>query len=363
MGVLIMASGAAWTSAPDYRFRAEPMPEYEELFRRADGWVGADGNFSILLDRDRVLWLFSDTFVGKVADGRRTDCVMINNSIGIQRLGPKPSVEFFYGKNADGSPRSFIVPDRGKGYFWLFHGALTSKGLYLFLMRIETFDSTSTFGFRGTGVTLGHVANPHDSPEKWKITQTDLDFCRYTDEGSTFYGSSVLRSGGWLYIYGLDSMTRGEKKRKGAMVVARVKEDDLGDPGKWRFLSGGEWRDSSAVPDALCEGLASEYSVTYLPGIRRFAAVYTLGGMFGRIMVRTAPKPEGPWGEPVEVYTCPDAKWHEKTFSYAAKAHPELANSPNELIVTYATNSTRFADLMEDARLYWPRFVRVTAER
>ena len=36
--------------------------------------------------------------------------------------------------------------------------------------------------------------------------------------------------------------------------------------------------------------------------------------------------------------------------------------SGNELIVTYATNSTDFWDHGRDPRLYWPRFVRVTIE-
>ncbi|NLN79114.1 MAG: hypothetical protein GX141_09375, partial [Armatimonadetes bacterium] len=54
---------------------------------------------------------------------------------------------------------------------------------------------------------------------------------------------------------------------------------------------------------------------------------------------------------------------HENAFSYAVKGHPELSTNPNELIVTYATNSTEFADMFNDARLYWPRFVRLTFKR
>ncbi len=356
-GILMAITSAALGSG--FTFRAEPAPELEKPFRHDSGWVGADGDFSVPLDGGRVLWLFSDTFVGEVEDGRRINCRMVNNSVAIQRQDANQPVEFFHGKNQDGSPRSFVVPERGSGYFWLFDGVLTPKGLYLFLMRVETVGE-GAFGFRGTGTTLGHVKNPSEPPDKWQITQTDLDCCRYTPEGSIFYGSCVLKADGYCYIYGLDSMARDGRKRRGAMVLARVPENEVGEPDKWRFLSGGKWLPAPAVPDALCEGLASEYSVSWLPAIKRYVAVYTEGGIFGRIVVRTAPNPGGPWGEPVCVYECPDSKWHEKTFSYAAKAHPELATAPDELIVTYATNSTRFADLIEDARLYWPRFVRIT---
>ena len=51
--------------------------------------------------------------------------------------------------------------------------------------------------------------------------------------------------------------------------------------------------------------------------------------------------------------------WPVKPFAYAGKAHPELTDAPGELIVTYAANSSDFWTLFQDARLYWPRFVRV----
>src|SRR5271169_1245436 len=68
---------------------AEPggkaAPEWDALFQRESGWIGADGDYSIPLKADTTLWLFSDTFVGKVKDGKRLDAVMINNSIALQR--------------------------------------------------------------------------------------------------------------------------------------------------------------------------------------------------------------------------------------------------------------------------------------
>ena len=104
-------------------------------------------------------------------------------------------------------------------------------------------------------------------------------------------------------------------------------------------------------------------SVSWLPGPERYVAVYTENGLSPRILGRFAPKPEGPFGEPVLLYTCPDVTWNERYFCYAAKAHPELAKSDDELIITYATNSSDFWDHGRDMRLYWPRFVRVKIQR
>jgi hypothetical protein len=53
-----------------------PAPDLDALFDRADGWIGADGVYSVVLSPKRTLWLFSDTWVGKIRDGRRTDATI-----------------------------------------------------------------------------------------------------------------------------------------------------------------------------------------------------------------------------------------------------------------------------------------------
>jgi hypothetical protein len=351
-------------SASEAHIKAVPLPEYDALFQRTSGWIGADGDYSVALDKDTTVWLYSDTFVGKVKDNHRVDTVMINNSVAVQRIGGTKSVEFFYGTDKDGKPSAFITPDDGRGYFWLFAGTFTSKGLFLFLTRVEHSDTNPVFPFKLFGMALGHVTNPSDAPSKWQIEQRQVPFCRFTTEGSTFFGSATLTVGSQVYIYGVDSFDKdAEGKRTNAMVVARVDEDKLGDFTAWRFLSGGKWVTGAEHCDPLFSVAPTEYSVSYVPGIKQYAAVFTEGGIYGKIMVRLAPKPEGPWGPAVKVYDCPDRDWHEKTYSYAAKAHPELSKNPNELIVTYATNSMDFSDPFTDARIYWPRFVKLTFEK
>src|SRR5436190_10203176 len=41
--------------------QASAAPEWDRLFQNTNGWIGADGNYSVPLGNDRVLWLFSDT--------------------------------------------------------------------------------------------------------------------------------------------------------------------------------------------------------------------------------------------------------------------------------------------------------------
>ena len=49
------------------------------------------------------------------------------------------------------------------------------------------------------------------------------------------------------------------------------------------------------------------------------------------------------------------------TLVYSAKAHAALCDDDNkgDLVVTYCTNSTDLAGLVNDHTLYYPRFVRV----
>ena len=142
---------------------AEPAgkaaPEWDALFQRSAGWTGADGAYSIQLSADTTLWLFSDTFVGRVKDGKRLDTCMINNSIALQRGTNSP--EFFYGTAADGKPASFITPQHGsrRDYFWLAHGARTARGLYFFAHRVVTVTPGTPFGFKLVDGWLAYVAS------------------------------------------------------------------------------------------------------------------------------------------------------------------------------------------------------------
>ena len=62
---------------------ARASPEWDAKFRQQDGWIGADGAYSVAVSPQRTIWLFSDTWIGKVRDGRRTDATMVNNMVGV----------------------------------------------------------------------------------------------------------------------------------------------------------------------------------------------------------------------------------------------------------------------------------------
>ncbi len=339
------------------RFTVEALPAYDAAFERPSGWTGGDGAHTVALDRGRVLWLFGDTFIGRVQDGRRVGSQLVNNSVAVQSgaLPSDASLHFVLRTLPDGRPLAFLQPADGVGWLWPYHGVRTSEGLFLFLLQIERAEGPAGFGFKLVSTWLGKVANPDEAPEAWAVTQQKIPWGR---PGRVF-GSAVLARGDDCYVYGtVDAVVEGRVRKR--VIVARVPADRLEDFGSWRFFAGGGWTADADRAEAVCEDVAGEFSVSYQPALDRYVLVYTEGGLSEHIALRFARRPQGPWGEPVRVYRCPEADWGPRIFCYAGKGHPEIGDGPQELIVTYVANATDLALLEADARLYRPRFVKIT---
>jgi hypothetical protein len=170
------------------------------------------------------------------------------------------------------------------------------------------------------------------------------------------WGAAVLRVGDDLYVYGTDER-RGKGVPNRQMVIARVPVGSVGTFASWRFFRDGVWSEDFRNPSSLAGNIATEFSVT--PFRNGYLAVYTENGLSPRIMGRTADHPWGPWSEPAELYKCPEMDRDKRLFCYAAKAHPTLS-SGQEIIVSYVVNSFDFWQVAREAKLYWPRFIRVT---
>lgn len=222
-----------------------------------------------------------------------------------------------------------------------------------------TVRTDTPLGFNLLDGWLAHVSNPDDPPLQWRITQSKVPFTKIGKNEALVFGGAVLREAGYAYVFGGDS--RPVAKKTGArngVVLARVPAEQFGDFDQWRFWANGTWQEDYRKVTTVFPNVGSEFSVSRVPGRRAYAAVYS-EGLAGSILVRLSFSLTGPWGEPFQVYHCPEMDWPSKAFCYAARAHPELTSVPGELLITYAANAWSFWDLFEDAGLYWPRFVQV----
>ncbi len=338
--------------------KAEPDAALNAKFRRVDGWVGGDGAFSVPLSNTRVLWLFSDTWVGTIRDGKRKDVAMVNNTVGVQEdSGLDAKLTYAIQKTDGGKPTALFAPPDGKGWFWQFAGHHADGKLHVFLPRFEK-AGDGAFGFKSVDLWLGSISNPLDDPTKWKTAYTKVPFAEFGEKRKRLFGSAVLVSGDHAYVYGYEE----RQARFGPMrelLVARVATDKLSDFSKWQFRAADGWKPDATAASGFASNLGAEFSVSYLPGLKRYALVTTENGLSDRIVGRFATSPEGPWSDPVLLYTCPEMKKDKKVFSYAAKAHPHLATG-NELVISYVVNAFEFGPVINNAELYWPNFVRVS---
>jgi hypothetical protein len=338
------------------QFTIEPLPKYEALFQRDQGWTGGDGVFSVGLDPNHLLWLFGDTFIGEVKEGRHLNAVLVNNTIAIQRgkVPGIPGIDFYYGQTVPGKPEAFLRPSDGIGWFWPYHGVRTKEGLFLFLIQVERTDGPPAFDFRTVATWMAMVSNPDDPPEQWRLSQQRVPWSRE----NRLFGSSVLLKGEDCYIFGTVDEAKGGIIQK-QMILARVPAGKLRDFSRWRFYSNGEWVAEVERAGRLSESVANEFSVSFQPALKQYLMVYTQDSFSEHMVFRLAPEPQGPWGEPIRFYRCPEVEKDPRIFCYAAKGHPELSLSPEDLVVTYTTNSTDLSLIESDARFYRPRFLKL----
>ncbi len=317
--VVVLCLLTTCVSAPR---QAEPLPEWDARFSRTDGWTGGDGAFSVDLG-DRILWLFGDTWIGPVIDGAHHGARIVRNTIAIQRGDTLEFIE-----------REFFAPRGSTGWMWPLSGFRAGGKLHILLSRMDRAGRDDIWDFRFTGTCLATIDNPGAHPDAWNIRHVDLP-------GGP-WGAAALVAGDTAYIYGTHDDT-GRQDR--AWRVAKVPLARVEEVGAWTF----------GTTD-LFWGAAPEGSVSTHDG--ELIAIYSDRGMSDRILMRTAPAPEGPWSEPRLVYRCPEAAWDPDNFCYAAKGHPEI--SPDEaLVVSYCVNCSDFWKMARNAGIYRPRFVSI----
>lgn len=345
-------------SKTNWTFRTETLPEWNARFEQKQGWIGGDGAYSVGLKPDRVAWLFSDTWIGKIQDGKRFDATIVNNTLAIQTgRDAKAPLEFVVRRNDQQKAEAFVTPKNGRGWYWLFSAASLEDRLLMFLAQIEKTNDPGVFGFRQIDQWLGVVKNPHEHPLKWQIEQWPVPFVSFTPERNTTFGAATVIADGYFYIFGTDEEVAG-KNRSRHLIVARAPVTQADNFNAWRFFANGEWVKDHRQATRIAGDMASEGSVSYLPVLKQFVLVYTDRGLSDKIMIRTAANPCGPWSEATQVYTCPKMKTDKNLFTYAAKAHP-MVSADDELVISYVVNSFDFWQVARDAKLYWPRFVRV----
>lgn len=315
------------------------------FFKKDKYWRGADGAATVDLGNGRILWLFSDTFIDRKGNGKRGGSTMIRNSIAIQHGNTlDDSAMLYYYKGSTQKPESYFEI-KGNTWFWTGHGIVVGTKLFIFLL--EEIATKKDIGFEAIGWYVAIIDNPEDDPDAWNVT-----YKKGLDTFGVIVGSSaVLKDNAYVYAYGVKEPATHE------VYLFRFEMTKLlqGDVDDFEWLVNNSWTrqvSKEPVESSLFIG-QTEFSVHYDDALKKFVQVQTYGFGKASIGYRLADQLQGPWSEPVMVYT-PTLN-HPKEFVYTANAHPEVKSAG--LVITYNINNQDFKELLNNEEIYFPKVI------
>jgi hypothetical protein len=324
---------------PDRAFQAM-FEAYGNDNTLLDDWTGADGAMSILLPDGRVVWDFSDTFLGFVNnDGSRPPGQpFINNCVIVQANGAL--AQTLHGGTAQ-SPTSLIVPPDQNAWYWVGDMTVEADRLRIFVMEfIRT--GPGIFDFKWIGNAIASFALPDLTLENVVPTH---------GENNVMYGAAVLEDGGYTYIYGTEDVSGTEKY----LHIARAASGNL--LGAWEFYTGTGWSNDPTASARLLQGVGNSFSVTKVGNQYRLFTMNTLVAFSDELVMYSASTPAGRFGRRTHIYSTPESQ--QGLFTYDAHVHPEFTDANGRLLISYDVNSLDFNDLLADVDNYRPRFIRV----
>ncbi|TKC05982.1 DUF4185 domain-containing protein [Pedobacter frigoris] len=361
--------------APDlttFKFKVEESPEWTNLFQRTKGWFGGDGIYSIPLNgvesngssSRKTLFIFSDSMIGDVEDGKIKKSGMIHNSTAILEGKNPVSGDFqFNWKKKGNSAQPVFVPatpnTEPEDYYWLGDGFVNQEmdnAIYIFGYRVRQI-GPGTFGFSEVGNTLIKI-KASEVKRIGSFEQKDTPFYIKKNGETGSFGAGIYvntkaagakNPDGYIYVYGVF----GKEKQ---LLVARVRPEDFENYNQWRFWNGTGWTEIMNDATALTTGVSNELSMSQLPD-GRFVLVFQEGGIGRYVVMRIGAGPTGPFGPLNRIWDCKASLTKEGYFAYNAKAHPSLSTK-GELLISYNINSFNFLqDLGADPQFYRPRFI------
>ena len=339
---------------------------YGDDATRADDWTGGDGTHSVRLPDGRVLWLFSDTYLGQVYAPpnpvgesyawRDTAAPLVRNSAVLMRDGrlestlpaplfPDP------GPNQWRWPVAARVEPRSPG---------SSEQVLRVVLWVRTAAAAPWIYGTPTATEVATLSLPDLRVES--IVKV-LDQQLVPDPSRrVLFGTTLVEEGGWTYVFGGDD-GQGASRPVSSAYAARVRDGRLGEPGAWQYWDGSDWR-AGAKPAAVLgderrrTGVGSAFSVVRADGT--YVLFTMAAGTAGLTTVTSywACSPSGPWHGPTKDFT--PALPEGQVAAYNPQVHLALGGG-GRLVLSYDVNwlepSAAAAQLNRNVSLYRPRFV------
>jgi hypothetical protein len=354
---------ASWSTATPLTIE---FTRYANDGTRTDDWTGGDGTHSLRLPDGRLLWLFSDTYLGPVHappnpagephPWRDATAPMVRNSGVVMTEG---------GRLAATLPAPLFPDPAPQQWRWPVAARVEPRapGSAEQVVRVLLWTRVAGQAPWIYGVPLATEVATLSLPDlRVESIVRVLDQRAVADPSRrVLFGTTLVERDGWSYVFGGNDGQAASRPTSSAFV-ARVPEGALADPAAWQYWTGSAWaagaRPGAVLGDERRTGVGSAFSVVRQGGT--YVLFTMAAGAEGLSTVSSywACSPTGPWHGPARAFTAPLPPG--EVAAYNPQAHPELGGD-GRLVLSYDINWLRTTDasahLSGNVGLYRPRFV------
>ncbi|MBO3743439.1 fibronectin type III domain-containing protein [Actinoplanes flavus] len=306
-------------------------------------WAAGDGTASVLLPDGRIVWLFSDTVIGPVAEDWSVpaETPLVRNSVVVQ--DGSSLVDTLTGGVA-GAPEALIEAP-AEDEFYRIGDAVVEGDTVKAVYQRKKKTGEGPLDFEHVGAALVTFSLPD-------LGVTSVD--PLTQGATIAWGASILTDGDHTYIYG----TEGDDTDDIQFAhLARVPAGNIG--GAWQYWTGSGWSAQESTSVRLLSGVQSAFGTIHRGDQYILVAKDSHLPFDPWLVAYTAPSPTGPFTGPVPLHRSPEPTAGEKLLHVSgARLHPDLARS-GKLLVSYAVGALQRDDVYADVRNGRPRFVEV----
>ena len=255
---------------------------------------GADLGSMFVHGDDRLYFLFGDTF-GPPGTPVGSGDWRSNTMAWSADLDPRDGVSFD-GWITDGAGRARALvegdhdPNDGTGEVTKIPTCGWSDGsrMYLWFMSVRRWGDPGRWD-----ANFAEIATSDDDGATWVRSGARWPAT------SNFIQVATVEHGGRRWFFGIPA------GRFGGVKAARVDPARVLEPGAYEYEAHGTWVGDEAAAAEVVPGPVGELSVLWDGYVGRWLMTY-LDESAGRIELREAPDPAGPWGEPWELVSSAD---------------------------------------------------------
>lgn len=323
--------------------------QIDDVFRRNDGWAGADGVFSHVY-KNTIHWYFSDTLVGKVnKDTRqREEMIMVNNTVGISNINDPFNIEFMVKKDKNNKYTSYYIPEK-EGYYWLQDGVYKDNYLYISVIRVKD-DKDNWFIVLGSEMIKVRV-NEDESLNYQNYERFDNPTYFYLNDETYTFGAAMLddtNRTGYYYMFGYDNSIVKN------LYMLRVL--DFEDHDSYEYYTENGWSKKPVNFKSIGTNIANEMRVIY---DEQYIISYTKNCSSDTVEMALTDDLEKGFSNRKIIYQCKESHLDDSMITYNAKLHKFPLDE--DYYYTYNVNTTVIENLI-DADIYYPRWLRLKKE-